>query len=128
MAFSTRRPGPGALASVTGVTAGLLFFLALLAPWLLAVAWGGMHCSPAPGCRSAVAVDFATRALLALAPAIAFGAALRSLLGWLGARLRAGKAGGKTGVRVPWFGLGGMPLAILGGVLLVWGDLLFAQA
>ena len=130
MAYLDRRPGPGAVASVAGIAGGLLFFLALIWPWLIVAAMGGAHCTPAPACRTATAVDFLTRALLALGPAILLGAALRRLLHWLGRRLRPRATDKLTGERMatPWGALALVPLAIAGGILLVWYDLIVGYA
>lgn len=130
MAYLDRRPGPGPVASVTGISAGLLFFLILLWPWLIVAALGGAHCAPAPACRTATAVDFLTRALLALGPAILLGASLRRLLHWLGRRLRPRASDRLTGEHMPtpWGALVLLPLAIAGGILLVWSDLVAGYA
>lgn len=129
MAYTDRRPGPGAVASVTGITAGLLFFLLLLWPWLIAAALGGTHCAPAPACRSAAAADFVARALVALGPAILLGAALRRLLHWLGRRLRPRASDKVTGERMPtpWGALIALPLAIGGGIALVWAEAIWSR-
>ena len=130
MAYLDRRPGPGALASVTGITAGLLFFLVLLSPWLIVAAMEGTHCTPAPACRTATTVDFMSRALMALAPAILLGWALRRVLHWLGRRLRPRASDKVTGEHMPtpWAALVLLPLAIAGGILLVWYDLIIGYA
>jgi hypothetical protein len=128
MAYLDRRPGPGALASITGITAGLLFFLLLLAPWLLAAASGDAHCAPMPGCRSAAAADLVARALAALGPAILFGLALSRTLHWLGRRLRPRASGKLTGERMatPWGALVLLPLALGGGIALVWAEAIWS--
>lgn len=128
MAYMDRRPGPGAIASVTGITAGLLFFLLLLSPWLMVTALGGTHCSPQPACRSAATVDVLARSLVAIGPAILFGAALRRTLHWLGRRLRPRAIDRLTGERMatPWGALALMPLALGGGIALVWAEAIWS--
>lgn len=129
MAYTDPKPGPGTGAHVAGVSAGCLFFAGLLLP--LAIVAGMANCgNAAPDCSGGFAGEFLWRGLLALGPVVLLAAALRSLLRWLGARLVALRAGeeNEEGVRTPWFALIGLPLALGGGILLVWGDVIFSYA
>jgi hypothetical protein len=127
MAYTDPKPGPGAASSVAGMGMGCLFFIALLFPLLIVFGMAGAHCAPKPGCANGIGSELLWRTLLALGPAILLGAALRSLFHWLGQRIRMRDAPleAEARIRVPWFGLAGIPLAIFGGILLVWGDAIF---
>lgn len=121
MAFTDPEPGPGTGPAVAGISLGCLFSALVLSPFLVVA--GMAQCGQSgPGCSSGMAGWLLSRALLALGPAILLALTLRSLLHWLGARLRALRAGVETeaGVRTPWFALLGLPLSLCGGVLLVW--------
>src|SRR5690349_20616707 len=99
MAFTDPSPGPGPAASVAGAGLGCLFFIALLFPIIIVEGMG--HCAPDPCPPSNL---IAKSALLALGPAVLLGAALRSLLRWLGERIKAQEPGAEPARGpTPWW-------------------------
>ena len=129
MAFSDPEPGPGVVASVTGVGMGCLFFIALLFPLLIVEGMG--HCVPAEPCGRGLGGELLLWALLALGPAVLLGAALRRLFSWLGGRITAQEtatdAEAQARARTPWWALAALPAAIGGGTWLVWGEPLWSS-
>jgi hypothetical protein len=121
MASTDPAPVPGPAATVGGVATGLLFFILLMLPTLLAAALGGTHCAPAPTCRDGTDGWFLQGTALAAGPAVMLGAAARALFHWAGRWLLVPVPGVPAAARrTPWWATAVAPLSIWLGIALIW--------